>query len=292
MKSEKLDAIDIATRIIYLLLLILLLIGCYFGGRAYVADWFVIPTSSMRPALIPGDRVIVNKLVVGARIYDEFDFGDGVPMKSHRTKGFRTIKPNDIVVFNFPINHYTKEIEFKLNYVYCKRCIGVAGDTVSIVDGYYKNNNFDGVLGDVKQQELLSSTPNTLISKGAFNAKKGFGWNIKNYGPLYVPKSGETIAVSKTNYLLYKQVIEFETDKKLFLDKKSKLLMLGEDEISSYTFTKNYYFMCGDNVLDSNDSRYWGFVPEEFIVGVATRIIFSIDKTSDKFRWNRFMRVI
>lgn len=289
MENKKLDGYDIATRIICFLLLIMALIGGYFGGRAYVADWFVIPTSSMEPTLIPGDWIIVNKLVVGARIYDEFDFGKGVPMKSHRTKGFRSVEHNDIVIFNFPVNRKEKKIEFELNYVYGKRCIGLPGDFVSIVDSYYKNNNFDGELGDKSQQQLLKQSSETTIHVGTFNPKPTLGWTIKDYGPLYVPRKGDTITLTPQNYILYEYVVEFESGKEISLIDDG-VLLLGDSEVSSYTFERNYYFMAGDNVLNSRDSRYWGFVPEEFIIGVATRIIFSKDRNTGEFRWNRLMK--
>ena len=113
------------------------MIGMYFGCRVYIVDQFVIPTSLMEPTLITGDRVVVNKLIVGAHIYDNFDFREGVPMKSHRAWGLRKIKHNDIVVFNYPINGKDGGIGFKLNYVYGKRCIGIPGDSVYVEDVFF-----------------------------------------------------------------------------------------------------------------------------------------------------------
>ncbi len=69
-------------------------------------------------------------------------------------------------------------------------------------------------------------------------------------------------------------------------------IWIGGEEITSYRFDGNYYFMCGDNVSSSNDSRYWGFVPEEFIVGVVSRIIFSRDRVTDEFRWDRLLKSV
>ena len=82
-------------------------------------------------------------------------------------------------------------------------------------------------------------------------------WNIKNWGPLTVPSKGLTVELDSFTLELYRQVIEYETD--LALDENP-----GE-----YTFKENYYFVVGDNAMDSYDSRYWGFIPESFIIGVV-----------------------
>ncbi len=192
-KSKTDKIYDIIYRTILAFLAIMLIIASYFLARAYVGDWFVIPTSSMEPTLIPGDRVMVNKLIAGARIYDEFDFRKGVEMKSHRTAGVRNIKHNDVVIFNCPQNRERTKIEFEINYVYGKRCVGLPGDSVSIENGYFRNNNFSGVLGNIQQQETLSKTNDSLLPKGVLHAmpfdKENFGWTIKEFGPLYIPKS-------------------------------------------------------------------------------------------------------
>ena len=91
------------------------------------------------------------------------------------------------------------------------------------------------------------------------------------------------------NFQLYRLVIEYETGEKLRVDAQRRLT-LGGKPIDSYTFQGDYYFFCGDQVLNSNDSRYWGFVPEEFIVGVVTRITYSRDRESGEFRWDRLLK--
>ena len=128
---------DILLYVMYAFIGIGVLIGLFIALRVYVVDQFVIPTDSMRPTLIPGDYVIVNKLIAGARIYDRLDFGEGDRLECHRTKGLRKVEHNDIVIFNFPINRRKYKMEFKINYVYAKRCIGLPGDTVRIRNGYF-----------------------------------------------------------------------------------------------------------------------------------------------------------
>lgn len=293
MTKKRFDFYDIILWILYIGITIMVLVTLYLLVRAYVADQFVIPTNSMEPTLIPGDRIIVNKLIAGARIYDEYDFEEGATLKSHRTWGIRKVEHNDIVIFNFPINHKKQKIEFKLNFVYGKRCIGLPGDSVSVEDGYFCTNTYSGEFGDMEQQRILSMIPDSVVHKSIdrpFDPFK-YGWTVKNFGPIYVPHSGDNIVLDKLNYLIYKSVIEFESSKKLHI-KEGGVLMLGDGVIDGYMFTKNYYFMCGDNVQNSDDSRYWGFVPEEFIIGVVSHITYSRDRNSGEFRWDRFLKSV
>ncbi len=288
------DIYDIIIWICYIAFAVMFAIGGYFAMRIYVVDQFIIPTSSMQPTLIPGDRVVVNKLITGARIYDEFDFGEGVPMKSHRTKGLRKVQHNDIIVFNFPLNFKKQKIEFEINYLYCKRCIGMPGDSVSIVDGFYRNNNFDGIFGVESKQQQLSQMPDTLIPQYLKYVMSPNGvkprWTIVNSGPLYIPRAGDEIEIDRCNVNLYKRLMEFETGSKITIQEGK--VMLADKQIEHYTFARNYYYCCGDNVLNSSDSRYWGFVPEEFIVGVVSHITYSRNRETNEFDWHRMMRCV
>ena len=273
----------------YAVLILLLLICIHFLRRIYIADQFVIPTDSMTPTLIPGDRVIVNKLIFGARIYEDFDLSSGKKLKSYRTRGFRKIRHNDIVVFNIP-SHGGK-IEFKINQLFAKRCVALPGDTLNIEDGFFKNSNYDGLIGHKRQQEKLAQVPDNLLDEGVKYTlpfdQKNYPWTIQNFGPLYIPRKGDVIGIDSINYKLYQQVIEYESGREIEL-KHNQSVMLGDKLITHYLFNNNYYFMCGDYVLNSGDSRYWGFVPEEFIVGVASHITYSKDKYDGSYKWERF----
>ncbi|MDP3442221.1 MAG: S26 family signal peptidase [Ignavibacteria bacterium] len=87
---------------------------------------------------------------------------------------------------------------------------------------------------------------------------------------MLIPKSGKIIILDSNNYMLYKIPIEYETNASLKL--VNNRLFLDEELIEHYRFKNNYYFVVGDNIMHSSDSRYFGFVPEEFIVGVVWRI--------------------
>ena len=115
-----------------------------------------------------------------------------------------------------------------------------------------------------------------------------YNWTQDNFGPLYIPQKGATIDLTTENLPLYRRIIEkYEghklevTDGQIFID--------GEKR-DSYTFAMDYYWMMGDNRHNSADSRFWGFVPEDHIVGKASFIAFSMGE--EGIRWNRLFRKI
>ncbi len=274
-------AIDIFTWTVFTCFGLALL---YFGNWILVSDKFIIPTDSMTPTLIPGDRIVVNKLIFGARVYKNFDFSRGQPLESWRMPGLRRIRTGDVLVFNYPYGYDDwSRIEFKINYVYAKRCIGVPGDTVSVEGGFYHNFRQPGtIIGLEAEQRRLSAMPDSLIPGPIFNTMPFDGsWTVKDFGPLWVPARGDTIRLDDSSRPLYGRVIEYETGRRL-----------SDTLVNDYVFRDNYYFVVGDNVMNSGDSRYWGFVPELFVVGVSRRIAYSRDRATDKFRWDRLWRRI
>ena len=238
-------------------------------------DYFTIPTSSMWPTLNPGDKVIVNKLLMGPRIYKDLHFvPTGQELESWRLRGFRRLRHNDIVVFNFP--HHDNKISFVINHVYCKRIVGMPGDSVSVIDGHYRNNNYDGVLGDENEQMRLEHTPDSMLWQYLSETlpfDRHFAWTMRRFGPMYIPRKGDVMKVSPYEATLYKMLLEWETGQPITCDWEGNAVWAGEKRIDCHQWKHNYYFMAGDNVLDSNDSRYWGLVPEEYIVGVVKHII-------------------
>ena len=107
---------------------------------------------------------------------------------------------------------------------------------------------------------------------------------------MYIPKKGGSIPMDAKNRIVYRNVIEWEQKKKLTLQDGN--VCLGDSIIHEYSFTENYYFMTGDNVANSQDSRYWGLLPEPFIVGKATTIWKSVNPATDEIRWDRTMKSI
>lgn len=218
---------------------------------------FFLPMSS-RPMILY--RAVICVLY-GARIYKSIDFEDHAPLKCFRMPGIRNIRPGDVICFNYPLG-YDKwtEIEFKINYVYCKRVVGTPGDTIGVKDGITWNSNYSGTIGVLENQLAIRNTTDDVLWQTKFMATMPFTrpmWTMKNFGPLYIPEKGKTIELDSIGRAIYGPVIEYETGS------------WPADDMTSHTFMNNYYFAFGDNSLESQDSRYWGFIPEDFIIGIV-----------------------
>ena len=257
--------------LIWLWMAFLLFVLLYYVARIFVVDSFIVRGNSMVPAFEDGEKVYVNKLIFGARLYTDFDF-ESSKLQSVRMPGFRDIRVGDVVVLNHPFGRTGDTINFKINYVYLKRCFGCPGDTLWIKNGMYANSNFVGGIGELHYQKKLGMMSDSLLQEqgvamSAFLINKELGWNIKNLGPLYIPGKGDSIAINTHNVNTYRKLIQYEcgTMPKIMEDK----VYLGDSLLQSYTFLSNWYFFGGDNVLNSQDSRYLGLIPEEYIIGVV-----------------------
>ncbi|MFM9826588.1 signal peptidase I [Flavobacterium sp.] len=118
-------------------------------------------------------------------------------------------------------------------------------------------------------------------------------WNRDNYGPIYIPQAGKSIAINLTTLPFYSRIItEYEGNK---VEIKGSDIYINEIKTKSYTFKQDYYWMMGDNRHNSEDSRYWGYVPADHIVGKPVFIWMSWDtngKGIDKIRWNRLFTTV
>jgi signal peptidase I len=120
-----------------------------------------------------------------------------------------------------------------------------------------------------------------------------FAWNIDNFGPLVMPKRGMTIALNDSTMTLYRRAIELYEGNRVQAN-NGQFLINGKPA-DHYTFKMNYYWMMGDNRHNSLDSRYWGYVPEDHVVGKAMVTWFSTDSSAtllNKIRWSRIMKPI
>lgn len=264
----------------------------YVVLQVFVYGSFTIPTESMTPAIIPGDKVIVEKVSTGARLFDFRKTHRGEKTKIIRTPHWNNFKRGDILVFNFVHRDSWDTISMNWSRYYIKRCLAIPGDTLEIRNFiYYVNGVLVAPTVSPKLMESMFPTDSTARSmnmRGYMTDRSDSidRWNIRDLGPWLVPGKGMKLKIDTLSYRRYRQIIEWETLKQLCV--KEDRIVLGGDPIDEYEFQQNYYFMAGDNYLNSQDSRYWGLLPEDFIVGRARFIWWS--EKNGRIRWNRIMK--
>jgi signal peptidase I len=164
-----------------------------------------------------------------------------------------------------------------------------------------ENNDYSFTLTNQLYDTLKSRNYVSVIEKQTeqkdmwdefvFPYNEHYKWNVDYFGALKVPQKGDIIQLDTTNLCLYERIISVYEHHTLHL--KNDTIYINDIASTTYTIQQNYYFMMGDNRHNSQDSRHWGFVPEDHIVGKATRIAFSIDKLfGNGIRWNRLFSSI
>ncbi len=287
---------------------------------------FKIPTSSMENTLYTGDHLFVSKLTYGPKLpqtpltvpfthnvlFGKESYSKLIQNKYRRLKGLRSVERGDIVVFGFPNgdtvlrkapseDYYAlcrfygkKKVVSTLGPViarpedkvdhYVKRCVAVAGDTIQVKKGMVwvngeKQTVYPGVQFSSRMEEIQSDY------REIFPFSKNYSWSRDEFGPLWIPKKGAKVELNSDNLPLYERIISVYEHSSV-----KDALAAGE-----YTFKQDYYFMMGDNRHNSLDSRYWGFVPEDHIVGRPVLIWLSTDPSKgfpQNVRWNRFLKVV
>ena len=230
---------------------------------------------------------------MGARIFDIWEAVEDKEVDIYRLPGMGKVKRGDVLVFHYPYPHSNDSISMHMLKYYVKRCIALPGDTMGIRQGHYYIKDIDETIGNVEAQERIARL-NKENARGivmdTYPWDKYMNWTIQDFGPLYVPAAGQTVAMDSTVVKLYRNLIAWEQKKPLTM--KENQVYLGDSLIQEYSFKENYYFVGGDYMENSKDSRYWGLLPEPYIVGVATRIWKSVDKFTGKIRWDRVMKKI
>lgn len=273
------------SKIILLLLTALILI---IFIKSFLIEASEIPSSSMENTLLVGDYIIVNKIAYN------FSTPATIPLTNitiPRFKLFNISKPkrNDVIVFQFP--GYQWELSPSINKYFIKRIIGLPGDTVQIIKGKVYINN-----------KMLEQPKNALLSETIAQSElpdnrifpKGENWNRDNYGPIIVPYRGFKVNISFKNISDWKMLIDREFNTTAVSDEGTFISINGVPT-KNYTFRKNYYFVLGDNREYSVDSRYWGFVPDNLIIGKAAFIYWSQNNSNflkDPLEFIRLNRIL
>ena len=287
---------------------------------------FKIPSSSMERTLYTGDHLFVSKLTYGPRlpqtpltvpfthnvIFGKESYSTLIQKDYKRLKGFRNVRRGDIVVFGFPngdtvlrkapsedyyslCRFYGKQkVVSSLGPViarpadkvdhYVKRCVAVPGDTLEIREGLVW---IDGVKQETYPGMQISRNIEKVQSdyREIFPFSPDYTWTRDEFGPLWIPEKGVTVQLTRENLPLYERIIRVYEHSSV-----EEALAAG-----SYTFKQDYYFMMGDNRHNSLDSRYWGFVPEDHIVGRPVVIWLSTDEGKrfpKNIRWGRFLKFV
>jgi signal peptidase I len=258
--------------------------------KTFVIEAYRIPSGSMENTLLVGDFLIVNKLAYGLRTPGRLPLTN-VAMPTFTLPLFGNVHRGDVVVFAYPGSLDQVRPKKEVNFV--KRCVGLPGDTVRIVHGRVWVNGTpmelpasarDGYWGDAQREALYP--PNA-------------GYTQTEYGPVVVPKRGDTVALDATSVNQWKTFIEREGHEVL-CDEHGAVYIDGH-RAETYTVQRDYFFMLGDHRDDSLDSRFWGFVPDENIIGEALLVYWSWDPSiaagsvhagMSNIRWDRIGTII
>lgn len=248
----------------------------YAGVVAFIIkillfEAFRIPTGSMEKTLWVGDFLLVTKFTYGATSPRNIPFTD-IRLPYFKLPGFKEPKKGDIIVFDFPGDRDELQSKEVVNYI--KRCVGTPGDTIQIINKqlYVNGEKFENPPNAMFDNV---TRPESFVNPRMF--PKGSKWNEDWYGPIRVPMKGDKLKIDSSNYEGWKMfvmkeghAIKMRSDKVILVDDKE--LPDGE-----YTVERDYLFMMGDNRNNSLDSRFWGFMPVENVVGEAFAIYWSWD---------------
>ncbi len=274
-------------RTVLLTLLIALLL------KAFVVEAFRIPSSSMENTLVVGDFLLVNKLAYGIRTPRHIPLTD-VAIPTFFMPAFQNVQHGDVVVFEYPGFFDDADSPEYVNYI--KRCVGLPGDVVEVSGSRVLVNGVEMVFPP--QARTSGSSLHSRHHRSRL-FPRGAGFTEDAYGPLVVPRRGDVLTLTASTVRPWQGLIRREGHS-VEVAADGRVLIDGQPA-QRYTIKQNYYFVMGDNRYNSLDSRYWGFVPEENLIGEALMVYWSWDpdvavsnvwQKLNSIRWDRIGALI
>ncbi len=250
---------------IFLIILVIAIIV-----KAFFVDAFRIPTGSMENTLLVGDNILVSKVAYDFHTPRYIPF-TGISIPSTDLFSLSDPERGDVIVFKYP---YGSELPDENSINLVKRIEGLPGDTIRIkkqevfVNG--QPRPFPFAVKIDRNNRIEPGVPET----GIFPPDSS--WNKDNYGPIVIPKKGDLIDLNPQNARFWKPIIDRELGKNT-LSAEGTVITIEGKPVHGYTLTEDYYFVLGDNRDNSMDSRYWGFVSRDMIIGQAFIIYWSWD---------------
>ncbi len=237
--------------------------------RTFVIDAIAVSSDSMETTLLPGDHVFVNKLVYGTRFPLRLPFSQAAA-QFFRLPGLRSVKRGDVVVFEFPRSDQAAE---NGAVYFVKRCVGIGGDTVAVQNG----------------RIIVNGMALDIPGSGWGDRVRESGAGRDDCGPFVVPQRGDFIQLDAKNISSWAPLIRLEGH---HVERNAlEGILIDGKPAYAYRIENSYLFVVGDNRDHSYDSRWWGFLPENDVLGRATMIYWSADDASS-IRWKRIGRMV
>ena len=237
--------------------------------NSFVLASFEVPTGSMEDTVKIGDRLFVNKFIYGGTTPYTIPF-TSIRIPHLRVPGFRKVKHGDVIVFDWP--GYRDQVEKPTQTWYLKRCIGLPGDNVQIAQRVVTVNGKKLTLPE--HGKYLRSYPEPSDYRNPNMFPSGANFNSDNYGPIIVPQKGMTLILNAQTFPGWRVFIQREGHTAEMVNDK---ILIDGKETGYYVVGRDYIFAMGDNRDNSLDSRFWGFVPLEDVIGTPMIVYWSWD---------------
>jgi len=276
-KSFQEQAVSWAKTIIGAIIVVMILNGLLIAS-------FVVPTGSMERTVMTGDFLFVNKFKYGPSTPQVVPFLN-LPLPFYKFPACNDPEKGDVIVFIFPGNR--DEVKAKEFQYYLKRCVATAGDTLQVINKkLYVNGKFQPLPKYGKYEQFTRESPYDKFR----TFPVGAGYTANNYGPIRIPQKEDKIRVTPDNWRQWEFFIKRE-DHDISFNGQSVLIDGKPD--NQYTVERNYCFGMGDNRDNSLDSRFFGFIPYENVVGTPMIVYLSLPDRDEIGRpYSLFERIL